>query len=292
MVDVSGSLAGVGNGTIMLLLLIGIVLVFCFIIYKSIDNRFRKIKMMIFEGGNSFAICTRRLKADMGVVPDDIIGIMMNKPYVAESIQKWEQQEVKIEEVMMDKDGTPLLNPAGEQQIRTKVFLGHGYVYDAKGNKIYIARKLTDGSLIPIFIYGEDKFNEVRIENYRRAGHIASEYLDLQDRIRKTAEASNPIMAILIPAIPSLLMFAIMFIGMYMIIQTIMGAYTEISADMVKVSEKLDNIGGKIVGTTTSEGYNPASGIVISPPSTNPVGTPNITYNPLSGLPSNAQGVR
>jgi len=289
MADVSSSLAGVGNGTIMLILLIGIVLVFCFILYKSIDNRFRKIKVMVFEGGNSFAICNRRLKADMGIVPDDIIGILMNKPYVPESIQKWEQQEQKVDEIMLGADKQPILDENGKPMVRTKVYVGHGYIYDTKGNKIFLAKKLTDGTLVPIFVYTEDKFNEIRLENYKRAGHIASEYLDLQDRIRKTAEASNPIMAILLPAIPSLLMFAIMFIGMYMIIQTIMSSYTEISGDMVKISQQLNDIGGKLAGSSTSQGINPATnGIVISPPSSNPLGS-NHTFDITSGLPANAQ---
>jgi len=235
-------------GTALLVIIIfGILVFFGFIIVGGVNKRYPKIKFLVFEG-ESYGFGTRRLKEGIGIVKDDLMALLFNTPMLPTPIADFELS----------------------------------YMFDAKGEKVYLAYKTVEGQLIPVVKDIRDNTMALRIENYKEASVIATGYLDLQDRIRKTAEASNPIMAVILPLIPAIVMFSICFIAIYMVLNSTMGAYGMMSDNLVKIVDKLDSMDARISGTT---GVNPVvNGVQVNPPTIQtPVQTNPLAINPATG---------
>jgi hypothetical protein len=248
-------LSGAGNIALIIIVFLVIGGVFGYIMINGVNRRFPKQKWLVFMGSsNTFRWGWRRIVDGKNYINDDLIGLLMGRRM----------------------DARPLLP------------FERSMIYDDKGNLVYVARKLANGTLIPMVIeaVGDPAIDVMRIEAYRYGVQIATEYVDSQDQAEKSTKSVNPLFAILIPALPMIAIVIITFVGIYLITTNLGQAMVEQTKQLVDMSKILDHTVSNI--GSIQQGNPVDTGVVIhSGNATNPtVNVPNIIP---SNLPINAR---
>lgn len=221
------------------LLLFGMLLVGCGIVYKSIDGRYPKRKIFIIEG-NIFYTRWFRIRGERSIVKDDLIAILMNRfTYFGDldQLQSYMQtngQKVYIAVIrhnyligtktadndkvdMIDKKPVVIM-PKGEFLVNGQISLG-------------------EYMLNPIMIkYVNDTMTERTV---RTGKDIAVGFIEAEEASKAYNMTTNPLMAALIGSIPLLIIGAMCCLMIYV-------GYMSLNDNVVKMLDAASQIAASV----------------------------------------------